>query len=58
MKVYRLAVKDTKTNKEIFLAKFNKKYEAEAALRRSKSLTNAPEIEFYLITAEVLEEKK
>lgn len=58
MKVYRLVVKDKKTEKEIFLAKFNRKYQADVALRKAKTLTNLPEIEFYLIDAEILEEKK
>lgn len=58
MKVYRLVVKDNKTNKEIFLAKFDRKYLAEDVLRKAKTITNLPEIEFYLINAEILEEKK
>lgn len=58
MKVYRLVVKDKKTNKEIFLEKYDKKYLADAALKKAKTLSKQPEIEFYLITAEILEEKK
>lgn len=58
MKVYRLVVKDTKTNKEIFLEKYDRKSQADAALKKAKTLSKQPEIEFYLIVAEILEEKK
>ena len=58
MKVYRLVVKDNKVNKELFIGKYDKKAQADEALRRAKTIKILPEIEFYVITAEILEEKK
>ena len=58
MKVYRLAMKDNKTNKEIFFAKYNTKTQANTALRSAKKIANQPEIEFFVLEAEILEEKK
>lgn len=58
MKVYRLVVKDRVTNKEIFLAKFNKETQAKNALAKATTITNSPNIEFYILTAEVIEKKK